>query len=84
MKYKGMVGQNPSSLSNKPPCPGIILPLSFTPACLLRNDSYMSPNILKTVITITAENNKMTLRTKFSCLYIHSQTTEIKRILIIN
>ena len=60
MKHKGMVGQNPSSLSNKPPWPGISLPLSFTPACLLRNDSYMSPNTLIAVIAITAIKAKIT------------------------
>ena len=40
---KGITKKYPSSLSNKPPCPGINLPLSFTPIFLLKTDSKRSP-----------------------------------------
>ena len=37
-----------SNLSNKPPCPGIILPKSFTSYCRLINDANKSPKTAKT------------------------------------
>ena len=44
MKYKkGITIKYPSNLSNKPPCPGINFPLSFTPIFLLKIDSKRSP-----------------------------------------
>jgi 1-deoxy-D-xylulose 5-phosphate reductoisomerase len=35
MKTIGVAAKSPSNLSNIPPCPGRILPLSFTPASRL-------------------------------------------------
>ena len=49
--YKnGITKKYPSNLSNKPPCPGINLPLSFTPIFLLKIDSKRSPE--KAIIPI--------------------------------
>ena len=42
----------PSIRSKTPPCPGIIVPLSFISAPLLRCDSNKSPKILKKEIII--------------------------------
>ena len=43
-KYtKGATNNKLSNLSNNPPCPGIMVPLSFTCACLLNFDSTKSP-----------------------------------------
>lgn len=39
-----------SNRSNKPPCPGIIAPLSLTFACRLNLDSIKSPKVPKTLI----------------------------------
>ena len=45
-KYtKGATNNKLSSLSNIPPWPGIILPLSFVWACLLNLDSTRSPMV---------------------------------------
>ena len=51
-KIIGIDEQIQSIRSNTPPWPGIILPLSFKLAALLRYDSNKSPKILKRVIII--------------------------------
>ena len=53
-KYtKGAANNKLSNLSNIPPCPGIMFPLSFMFACLLNFDSTKSP-IVPISDTITA------------------------------
>ena len=42
-----------SILSKSPPCPGIIVPLSFTSAFLLTMEAIMSPKKAEKIITIT-------------------------------
>src|SRR5688500_3810132 len=42
---KGIANIKESSLSRKPPWPGMMLPLSFTPAMRLSLDSRRSPNV---------------------------------------
>ena len=50
MYKKGITKKYPSNLSIKPPCPGINLPLSFTPTFLLKTDSKRSPEKAMTPI----------------------------------
>ncbi len=52
MAEKDIVINNESILSNMPPCPGIKLPESFTPASLLYADSMKSPKVARKGIII--------------------------------
>ena len=55
-KIIGIDEQIPSIRSKTPPCPGIIVPLSFNSAALFRCDSNKSPKILKKVSLIAILN----------------------------
>ena len=47
----GAENKTPSNLSNIPPCPGRILPESFTPVLLFIWDSVKSPSVPNTTIS---------------------------------
>ena len=64
-----------SSLSNNPPWPGIITPLSLTLDCLFSFDSIRSPKVPKT-LTIMAIINQFDVEIESS---IYLETTEAQR-----
>ena len=66
-----------SSLSNIPPWPGIILPLSFTLDSLFNFDSIKSPNVPKT-LTIIAIISQFGV-VNVSSIYLETIDAEIQQ-----
>ena len=66
MNTNGVANKIASKRSKTPPCPGINLPESFTPAFLLSIDSERSPIVA--VITIITAKNIHSIKDKSNCL----------------